>query len=782
MNHLFRKRKFINFKSTFTKLILSYILLSFIILIISTFTLYQGYKNQIVEQSNNLYEKLLNQANYYTENTLNWSYSFAYQLYLDDTINKLMYNSIADPANESAGIYKISKASSVVPLTQSIYVYNNNLKKFYSSSGMSYPIDKFYDQNIVSTLKQYNGNPKLAFIPRKFKISSSVSDINILTIILTSTKINDVGLPEGAIILNLNANEIGKYFKDISNENNNLFAINNKGVIILNSNTGTFGQNISNNDYIKKILSSNSSQGHFVMNIDGKTSIVNYMTSEKTDLKYILITPYKLLLESLNKMIKLLIIMFIFIFIIGIPFYYIFSKEIYYPIDKIIKYVKKNLSTNDPVEKNENKNELDYLSSAINQILNTSISLKNLSKYDSLFIKQKIMKDLISNSLNNIKDIENVLSELNIGLQPNNLIVFVLRFDLFKSLNSKYSKEDLKLFLYALENIASEITNTKYNCDAINMETDHISIILNIGDESFSQAVASIIELIEQIQTFIFSSLNFSVSAGIGNFAAGLSDLPKSYRLAYEYTNYRIKYGPNSILYYDKVMTSIKESCKYPEEKEKLLFNDIRSGKIEDIEEHLLSILQELINYRYKDMLLYITELALNSEKLLNSLRKLSHEDIVTNFDFLREDLDEFESISEVKEWLMESYNTTLLQLRKNKDHKKEKLVNKVISYVELNYENPNLSPEYLADYVNLSSNYLRTIFKEIENNSLSNYINKYRFEKSKYLLKHTTLSVSEISSKIGFSNSNYFYTSFKKNFGVSPTEWRKIVEDTDNN
>lgn len=781
MNPL-RKRKFINFKSTFTKLILSYILLSFIILIISTFTLYQGYKNQIVEQSNNLYEKLLNQANYYTENTLNWSYSFAYQLYLDDNINKLMYNSIADPANESAGIYKISKASSVVPLTQSIYVYNNNLKKFYSSSGMSYPIDKFYDRNIITTLKQYNGNPKLAFIPRKLKISSSASDINILTIILTSTKINDVGLPEGAIILNLNANEIGKYFKDISNENNDLFAINNKGVIILNSNTGTFGQNISNNDYIKKILSSKSSQGNFVMNIDGKTSIVNYITSEKTDLKYILITPYKLLLESLNKMIKLLIVMFILIFIIGIPFYYIFSKEIYYPIDKIIKYVKKNLSTNDPVEKNESKNELDYLSSAINQILNTSISLKNLSKYDSLFIKQKIMKDLISNSLNNIKDIENVLSELNIGLQPNNLIVFVLRIDLLKSLNSKYSKEDLKLFLYALENIASEITNTKYNCDAINMETDHISIILNIGDESFSQAVASIIELIEQIQNFIFSSLNFSVTAGIGNFASGLSDLPKSYKLAYEYTNYRIKYGPNSILYYDKVMTSIKESYKYPEEKEKLLFNDIRSGKIEDIEEHLLSILQELINYRYKDMLLYIMELALNSEKLLNSLRKLSHEDIVTNFDFLREDLDEFESISEVKEWLMESYNTTLLQLRKNKDHKKEKLVNKIISYVELNYENPNLSPEYLADYVKLSSNYLRTIFKEIENNSLSNYINKYRFEKSKYLLKHTTLSVNEISSKIGFSNSNYFYTSFKKNFGVSPTEWRKIVEDTDNN
>ena len=100
-------------------------------------------------------------------------------------------------------------------------------------------------------------------------------------------------------------------------------------------------------------------------------------------------------------------------------------------------------------------------------------------------------------------------------------------------------------------------------------------------------------------------------------------------------------------------------------------------------------------------------------------------------------------------------------------------MVNEIISYIELNYNNSTLSPEYLADYVKISSNYLRTIFKEIRNQSLSHYINQYRFEKAKYLLENTDLAVNDIATKIGFVNTNYFYTSFKKYYGVSPTEWR---------
>jgi len=352
-------------------------------------------------------------------------------------------------------------------------------------------------------------------------------------------------------------------------------------------------------------------------------------------------------------------------------------------------------------------------------------------------------------------------------------MIFVLRIDSYKKFVSIYSKEDIELFQYALTNISIEVTSTKYLCETVDMETDHISIILNIGEESSSKALTSIIELIKQTQDIIYSSLHFSVSAGIGPIANTLSELPKSYKWAYEYTNYKIKYGCNSILYYDKVISEIKENYKYPEDREKSLFDAIKSGKSVDVDIHLTNILEELLNYRYPDMLMYIMQLAMNSRKLLNNLKNVSDEDLLINFDFFRGNLEKFESINEVHNWLMSSYNKTLLHLQESKEHKKENLVNKIISYIELNYDNSILSPEYLADYVKISPNYLRSIFKEIRNQSLSNYINQYRFEKAKFLLETTHLSVNDICTKIGFVNTNYFYTSFKRYFGVSPTEWR---------
>lgn len=767
------KRNFINLHSTFTKLLLSYILLSFMILIISTFSLYQGYKDQIFKQSNNAYGKILNQANYYTQDTLSWANSFIYQLYIDDNIYNLMYNSSKAPSDHSVGILKLGQASSVIPLTQSIYVYNNTLKIFYSSVGISSSSNSFYDQGIVSILRKSNGSLTSEFIPRKIKSPNKNTYTDVLTIILASNKLENNALPEGSIILNLNTKEISNYFKNISNVNDDIFAINSKGLVVLNSKTTSFNQNISGFTYVKQILNSKNTQGHFIEKVNGTPCIINFVTSARTNLTFISITPHKTLLASMNKIINLLLIIFIIIFVIGIAVSYFISRKIYSPIDIIIKNVKKNLASDGIIENNNTKDELDYLSSAINKILNTSLSLKNLSTEDSLFIKQKILKDLLINSLSNTTIIEKTLQDLNIHLDSNNLMIFVLRIDSYKNFNTIYSKEDIELFQYALINISIEVISTKYNCEAVDMETDHISVILNIGVEPPPQVILYIIDLIKEIQNIIFNSLHFSVSAGIGTFASNLSELPKSYKWAYEYTNYKIKYGSNSILYHDKVVTAMKENYKYPEDKEKLLFNAIKSGKVDCVDICLTNILEEFLNYRYLDMLMYIMQLAMNSKKLLNNLRKVSDENLLINFNFFRDNIQKFESINEVHDWLMSSYNQTLLQLQSTKDNKKENLVNKIISYIDENYGSSNLSPEFLADYVKISPNYLRTIFKEIRNQSLSNYIHQYRFEKAKYLLENTQFTINDISIKVGFANTNYFYTSFKKCFGVSPTECR---------
>lgn len=79
-----------------------------------------------------------------------------------------------------------------------------------------------------------------------------------------------------------------------------------------------------------------------------------------------------------------------------------------------------------------------------------------------------------------------------------------------------------------------------------------------------------------------------------------------------------------------------------------------------------------------------------------------------------------------------------------------------------------------IAEHVGLSKSYLNLRFKEEVGLPPLNYLNKYRIEKSAYLLQHTEKTVKEISFELGFSDPNYFCKAFRKAIGSSPNTFRK--------
>jgi YesN/AraC family two-component response regulator len=53
-------------------------------------------------------------------------------------------------------------------------------------------------------------------------------------------------------------------------------------------------------------------------------------------------------------------------------------------------------------------------------------------------------------------------------------------------------------------------------------------------------------------------------------------------------------------------------------------------------------------------------------------------------------------------------------------------------------------------------------------------YINSLRIEKAKAMLKNSNFSVEEIAYCVGINDRFYFSRIFKKELGISPTEYRK--------
>jgi AraC-like DNA-binding protein len=106
-------------------------------------------------------------------------------------------------------------------------------------------------------------------------------------------------------------------------------------------------------------------------------------------------------------------------------------------------------------------------------------------------------------------------------------------------------------------------------------------------------------------------------------------------------------------------------------------------------------------------------------------------------------------------------------------------IANRLKKYIDKNYQDPNISIELLADHIGLSPNYIRTIFKEKQGISLSDYIAEVRFLKAKQMLEYTDYTIKEIAAFVGFYEARYVYISFKKLYGMTAMEYRKKIKLT---
>ena len=98
--------------------------------------------------------------------------------------------------------------------------------------------------------------------------------------------------------------------------------------------------------------------------------------------------------------------------------------------------------------------------------------------------------------------------------------------------------------------------------------------------------------------------------------------------------------------------------------------------------------------------------------------------------------------------------------------------------YIDLHYKEP-LSLELLADKAHMSKYYLAHTFKAEYGISPINYQISLRIKESRYLLRETDMSLSQIARVLGFSSASYFSQSFRRSEGISPLEYRNSASES---
>ncbi len=136
------------------------------------------------------------------------------------------------------------------------------------------------------------------------------------------------------------------------------------------------------------------------------------------------------------------------------------------------------------------------------------------------------------------------------------------------------------------------------------------------------------------------------------------------------------------------------------------------------------------------------------------------------------------------KDFMLQSYLTqfVILAIRERQqentifsENKKSTISKEIQTYFHEHFSE-KISLEQIAKNLYLSPFYISKVFKEEIGETPINYLIKIRLENAKdLLLNRKNLSIKEISSIVGYEDAYHFSKSFKKYYGLSPAEYKKL-------
>ena len=117
---------------------------------------------------------------------------------------------------------------------------------------------------------------------------------------------------------------------------------------------------------------------------------------------------------------------------------------------------------------------------------------------------------------------------------------------------------------------------------------------------------------------------------------------------------------------------------------------------------------------------------------------------------------------------LQETYPLPPANIKKHSE-----LVKNILTYIQVNTKS-TLRVSDIAEHCFTSESHIRNEFRKEMGVPIGKYINELVFIKAKELLSNSNLKISQVSAVLGFCDQFYFSQTFKKRFGITPSQFRQ--------
>jgi two-component system response regulator YesN len=212
----------------------------------------------------------------------------------------------------------------------------------------------------------------------------------------------------------------------------------------------------------------------------------------------------------------------------------------------------------------------------------------------------------------------------------------------------------------------------------------------------------------------------------------------------------------------------------YPVDLEKRLFEAVSKGDLSSCNEaarKFFDWMQEEYGVYENDIKLKSLEFVLRAEHMAYESGGMTYK-FRSRSEYLPMIL-KINGNEELRLWFIDKILGACRNVKVKKEESSSTVIDKAKAYIDKQYHK-DISLDEVSKEVDISPYYFSKLFKEETGENFIEYLTNMRIKRAKELLNDTDMSMKEICCRIGYSDPNYFSRIFKKNLGVTPTEYKE--------
>lgn len=381
------------------------------------------------------------------------------------------------------------------------------------------------------------------------------------------------------------------------------------------------------------------------------------------------------------------------------------------------------------------------------------------------FLKERFILRLIKGA-SNTKEIRKIAKYYNVNIEGSKFVVAILS-PVFEN------EEDMGMEKEILEFAISDLVKKEVSYENVYITADSDNNLLFLFvDFSVGRIKCIFQSVVEKVK----DAFGVPIFVSVGKEVTSIESLVVSYKTALNGQKYKFLIEDVEIVDYEELISEAENNSfiDYNCELEKLIW-EIKVGNKDSIRNELYKLFEKIKQVKTIEVIkLVAIDIIVEIFKLYSSISGGS-----TNLGGYLQKLEKKEiNISEIKRLcfdLAEKINEELQLKVKSKHYR---LIEKVKEIIKGKFMDPTLNLSYVANELHISLNYLSSVFKKETGQSFVQYLTNFRIDKAKELLRTTDLKTYEIAFEVGYEDSQYFSTVFKKIVGVSPSEYREMVKN----